>query len=143
MLNQIIMKKFSLILLVLILNSCATNYYFVNIDEDTTIYTSQNGKESVTVIPKGSGAYINRSDKKARKLKWEKFKGWAINPAYSNSIFSSNSNSNSSDNTKSSKNSYTKSSRRTSSGGTVQVKGYTRKNGTYVAPHTRSAPRRR
>jgi hypothetical protein len=28
----------------------------------------------------------------------------------------------------------------TSKGGPVQVKGYTRSNGTYVAPHTRSAP---
>jgi hypothetical protein len=115
----------------------------VNIDEDTTIFTSKNEKESVTVIPKGSGAYINRSDKRARKLKWKKFKGWAINPKYSNSSFSSNSNNSNSSNNTSSNNSYTKSSTRTSSGGTVQVKGYTRKNGTYVAPHTRSAPRRR
>lgn len=29
------------------------------------------------------------------------------------------------------------------SGGSVQVHGYTRSNGTYVAPHTRSAPSRR
>ncbi len=28
-------------------------------------------------------------------------------------------------------------------GGTVQVKGYLRKDGTYVKPHTRSAPRKR
>jgi hypothetical protein len=31
----------------------------------------------------------------------------------------------------------------TSTGGTVQVRGYYRKDGTYVRPHTRSAPRRR
>jgi len=30
-----------------------------------------------------------------------------------------------------------------SSGGTVQVKGYYRKDGTYVRPHTRSAPKRK
>jgi len=30
-----------------------------------------------------------------------------------------------------------------SSGGRVYVRGYTRKDGTYVAPYTRSAPRRR
>jgi hypothetical protein len=30
--------------------------------------------------------------------------------------------------------------KKSSSGGTVQVKGYYRKNGTYVQPHTRSAP---
>jgi hypothetical protein len=29
------------------------------------------------------------------------------------------------------------------SGGTVNVKGYYKKNGTYVSPHTRSAPSRR
>lgn len=138
------MKKFSLILLLFILNSCSTNYYFVNIDEDTTIFTSKNGKETVTVIPKGSGAYIIRSDKKERKIKWRNFKGWAINPRYSNPIFSSNSdNNNNSNRSNSSNSSYTKSSTKTSSGGTVNVKGYTRKNGTYVAPHTRSAPRRR
>ncbi|KQO33913.1 hypothetical protein ASF10_17890 [Flavobacterium sp. Leaf82] len=100
------MKKFSLILLLLILNSCATNYYFVNIDEDTTIFTSKNGKESVTVIPKGSGAYINRSDKKIRKLKWRNFKGWVINPIYSNSSFSRNSNNNNLSNNNLSNNSY-------------------------------------
>lgn len=137
------MKKLSLILLLLILNSCATNYYFVNLDEETTIFTSKNGKESVAVIPKGSSAYITRSDKKERKIKWKNFKGWAINPRYSNSIFSNNSDNNNSSNNNSYKNSYTNSSTNTSSGGTVQVKGYTRKNGTYVAPHTRSAPRRR
>jgi hypothetical protein len=132
------MKKFSLILLLLILNSCATNYYFVNIDEDATIFTSKNGKESITVIPKGSGAYINRSDKKQRKVKWRNFKGWVLNPTYSNTSISNNSNNKDSSNT-----SYTKSSTKTSSGGTVNVKGYTRKNGTYVAPHTRSTAKRR
>ena len=132
------MKRFSLILLLFIFNSCVTNYYSVNIDEDTTIFTSKSEKESVTVIPKGSTVYINRSGKKARKIKWRNFKGWVLNPVYSNSSFSSNSsNSNSSNNT------HTNSSTKTSSGGTVQVKGYTRKNGTYVAPHTRSAPKRR
>jgi hypothetical protein len=32
---------------------------------------------------------------------------------------------------------------KSTSGKTVQVKGYYRKNGTYVKPHTRSAPKRR
>jgi hypothetical protein len=31
---------------------------------------------------------------------------------------------------------------RSSGGGSVYVRGYTRKNGTYVSPHTRSRPRR-
>ena len=37
----------------------------------------------------------------------------------------------------------TPSSSSSSSGGTVHVKGYYRKNGTYVRPHTRSAPKRK
>lgn len=131
------MKKILLITLLFALNSCVTNYYFVNIDEDATIYSSKKGIESIAIIPKGSGAYINTSDKKQRKVKWKNYKGWVINPVYSNYSMSNNSsNYNSSSN-------YTKSSTTTSSGGSVHVKGYTRKNGTYVAPHTRSAPRRR
>ena len=138
------MKKLSLILRLFVLNSCVTNYYFVNIDEDAIIYTSKKGTKSIATIPKGSGAYINSSDKKTRKIKWRNYKGWVINPVYSNSNLSSNSGSyNSSSSSSSSSSSYNKSSTKTSSGGTVQVKGYTRKNGTYVAPHTRSAPRRR
>jgi hypothetical protein len=42
----------------------------------------------------------------------------------------------------SSQSSYTP-SRTSSSGGSVYVRGYTRKDGTYVAPYTRSAPHRR
>lgn len=132
------MKKISLVLLLFILNSCVTNYYYVNIDEDTPVYSSKEAKDSITVIPKGFGAYINQSNKTQRKIKWKNYKGWVINPVYSNASFSSISN-----NSTSSSQNYSSSSTKTSSGGTVQVKGYTRKNGTYVAPHTRSAPRRR
>lgn len=43
----------------------------------------------------------------------------------------------------SSKSTYSSSSPSNSTGGTVHVKGYFRKNGTYVEPHTRRAPTRR
>lgn len=129
------MKKIFFLLLLITLNSCSTNYYFVNIDEDTNIYTSKKGIESIAVIPKGSGAYINTSNKKVRKIKWKNYKGWAISPVYSNNNNYSSTNYNNTN--------YTNTSTTTSSGGTVHVKGYTRKNGTYVKPHTRSAPRRR
>lgn len=101
------MKK---LLLILILNSCVTNYYFVNIDEDTTIYTSKKGTESIAVIPKGSGVYINTSEKKHRKIKWRDYKGWALNPVYSNTNMSDNSTNYNSIN-----NSYNRSSSPTSS----------------------------
>ncbi|MDP5200985.1 hypothetical protein [Flavobacterium sp. DG2-3] len=132
------MKNFLLTLLLITLNSCSSNYYFVNIDEDTNIYGSKDSKEIIATIPKGYGAYINTSDNKYRKVKWKKYKGWALNPVYSNTLMSSTSKSNSNY----TKTNYTNNQSSTS-GGSVHVKGYTRKDGTYVSPHTRSAPRRR
>jgi hypothetical protein len=38
---------------------------------------------------------------------------------------------------------YARSGKSKSSGGSVYVRGYTRKDGTYVQPHTRSSPRSR
>ncbi|WP_343697015.1 hypothetical protein [Flavobacterium sp.] len=132
------MKRIFFTLILFTLHSCSSNYYFVNIDEDTTIYTSKEGTESIAVIPKGYGAYINTSSKKYRKIKWKNYKGWAINPIYSNANTTNNYNSSSS-------NYHTSTNNASSniSGGSVHVKGYTRKNGTYVSPHTRSTPRRR
>lgn len=135
------MKKIIAIILMFILNSCVTNYYYVSVDEDSTIYNSKGGSEPIVIIPKGSRVYITKSDKNYRKIKWNKYKGWTENLVYSNTSIPNNY---SSSNYNSSSNSYQRSSTKTSSGGgTVHVKGYTRKNGTYVSPHTRSAPRRR
>ena len=135
------MKKLSIILIYLLFTSCVTNYYFVNVEEDTPIYNNTNGNgESITVIPRGYSAYIASGTKKHRKIKWKNYKGWAINPVYKNSVDASSSGSSSSYD--SSKSNY-RSSSSTSSGGTVHVKSYTRKDGTYVRSHTRSAPKRR
>ena len=134
------MKKLLLIFIYFLFTSCVTNYYFVNFEEDTPIFRNTNGNgESIITIPKGDGAYINSGKKRYRKIKWKNYKGWAINPVYSNPK-SSNSYSNK---TSSSTTNYYHSATKTSTGGTVQVKGYTRKDGTYVRPHTRSAPRRK
>lgn len=139
------MKKLSIILFLLLFNSCVTNYYYVNIEEDTTIYSSKNGTESIILVPKGSSVYITKSDKTYRKIKWKNYKGWVLNPVYNSSINTSNNISSTAGNsnyTSSPSKSHTTSSK-AYSGGTVYVKGYTRKNGTYVKPHTRSAPKRR
>lgn len=145
------MKRLLLVLIYFMFTSCAINYY-MNIEEDTLIYNNANGNgESIAVIPKGSRVYITAGKKKYRKIKWERYKGWAVNPVYNNSLnaSSSNSNNNSSDTNSStssnysSRSSYKSPSPSTSSGGTVNVKGYYRKDGTYVRPHTRSAPKRR
>ena len=135
------MKK-SLLYLVLLLSviSC-TNYYTVLLQEDTPLYSSSNSETSTTVIPKGTEVYLSSKPnrKNYRKIKWGNYYGWANKPQYSTySNYTSTSSYTSP--TVSSVSSYNTGS---SSGGSVSVKGYTRKDDTYVRPHTRSAPRRR
>lgn len=132
------MKKLLLVLIYFLFTSCVTNYYIV-VEEDTPIYNNADGiGESITVIPKGYRVNVTAGKKKYRKIKWEKYKGWAVNPVYN--ISSGNSSTKSYNSPKSN---HRSSSTSTPSGGTVYVKGYTRKDGTYVRPHTRSAPKRR
>jgi len=134
------MKKTLLLLVYFLITSCSTNYYFVNIEEDTPIYqNTRNDSQSITFIPKGYSAFVTSGSKKYRKVKWKNYKGWAINPVYSLPTTSNAANS-----TYQTHSNYTtRNSSTRSSGGTVHVKGYTRKDGTYVRPHTRSAPKRR
>lgn len=119
--------------------SCTTNYYTVLLTEDTSLYLGTNNENIITTIPKNTQVYVSNkaNKKKYRKIKWGSYSGWAYNPifTYYNTYVPTN-------NYKSSIPSYnyTPSS---NSRGTVPVKGYTRKDGTYVRPHTRSAPRRR
>lgn len=134
------MKKIFIFSLCILLTSCASSYYFVNLEEDTPIYERANDTHSaLVVIPKGYSAYVATGTKKYRKVKWKNYKGWAVNPVYN--IVSKSSTYNSSSNTSNRGRKYSSSGN--SSGKTVSVKGYTRKDGTYVRPHTRSAPRRK
>ena len=133
------MKK-SLLYLVLLLSviSC-TNYYTVRLQEDTTLYSSSEGEMALTIIPKDTEVFLSSKANKKNysKLKWGNYYGFAFNPSYTsyNSYIPSRT-------YKKSTSSYDYTPT-TSSSGTVDVKGYTRKDGTYVSPHTRSAPRRR
>lgn len=134
------MKK-SLLYFVLLLSvvSC-TNYYTVRLQEDTPLYSSSEGETSVTIIPKDTEVFLSSKANKKNysKLKWGNYYGWVNKPNYTTYGIYSKTSSYSSPRPSSS--SY---GSRSSSGGSVQVKGYTRKDGTYVKPHTRSAPRRR
>lgn len=139
------MKKALLLFICLILNSCVTNYYAVTLEEDTPIYKNRKPYgDSVLIIPKGNVAYVAYGDVEYRKIKWNNYKAWVKNK---NDAISTSSTSYSITPISSNNNSYSQSYKtratKTSSGGTVHVKGYTRKDGTYVKPHTRSAPRRR
>lgn len=134
------MKK-SLLYLVLLLSvlSC-TNYYTVRLQEDTTHYSNSGGEASVTIIPKDTEVFLSSKTNKKNysKLKWGNYYGWVNMPNYT--TFDNYSKTPSYSTPPSSSSSY---SSKPSSGGSAQVKGYTRKDGTYVRPHTRSAPRRR
>lgn len=118
----------------------ARNYYTVLLTEDTNVYKNDNDRAVVVTIPKDTQVYLsNKANKKNyKKIKWGEYLGWAYNPSYSSySSYIPLKTSNSSTGY------YNSSSSSKGSGGTVNVKGYYRKNGTYVSPHTRSAPRRR
>ncbi len=121
--------------------SCTTNYYTVLLSEDTPIYGSSNNESIVTTIPKDTQVFISTKTNKKnyKKIKWDNYLGWAYNPSYTTYSSYTPASTYNSTSTRSAS-SYTPSS---SSGGSVNVKGYTRKDGTYVSPHTRSAPRRR
>lgn len=164
------MKHFNILFFaaLLMLSSCTTNYYLTVSDAETPISTTLNGIDQPSSIESGK-AFVYISGTKNAFIKygsitgygtklttWKKLKklskeqvdnlrftneyGYVYDGIpvtqyqYGRLIQNSHSSGSSS---------YGSESRsRTSSGGTVHVKGYTRKNGTYVSPHTRSAPRR-
>ena len=124
--------------------SCTTNYYSVYLKEDTPIYHKKDTTSTVyTVIPKGTKIYYTDGPRSYSKIKWKKYKGWTAHLAYSYVPVSDSSKAVVNGNSYSSGSSRYTPSSSTSSGGSVHVKGYYRKNGTYVRPHTRSSGRRR
>ncbi|WP_160137517.1 hypothetical protein [Chryseobacterium sp. c4a] len=133
------MKKITFFLIILLSMVSCTNYYTVLLTEDTNVYATSSNENIITTIPKDTQVFIsNKANKKNyKKIKWGNYYGLAYNPSYTSySAYTSAKGYNIS----TPSNNYTPS---TSSGGTVYVKGYTRKDGTYVSPHTRSTPRRR
>jgi hypothetical protein len=130
------MRKVSLLFMFAYLATSCVNYYNVTVNADTVLYSSGNDGSSVAYsVPSGSSVYIKgKKSKKYRKIKYENYAGWAYYPNYTaSSNYSSSSSSSSFSSTRSSSN-------YSSPGKTVNVKGYYRKNGTYVRPHTRSSP---
>lgn len=124
----------------LVIISCSTNYYTVLLTEDAKIYTSTDSSNVVTIVPKDTQVFIapKANKKNYKKIKWGNYSGWAYNPVYT--TYSNYNSNNSSYNSSYYRSSSTSSS---PSSGTVHVRGYTRKDGTYVRPHTRSSPSRR
>ena len=132
------MKKILFLLLFAFLATSCVNYYNVTVNADTVLYSAENdGSSVVYTVPSGSSVYIKgKNSRKYRRIKYGNYVGWSYYPNYTApSHYSSRSSTSS--------NSRSSSSNYSSPGKTVNVKGYYRKNGTYVRPHTRSAPRRK
>jgi hypothetical protein len=127
----------SLIILTITTSSCVTNYYTVILEQDTNLYKNSSTSSNLkTIIPKGTEIFITNESKNLgyRKIRWNYYRGWTYKPSYkSYNNYAKNNNS------------YKSSTpyKSTYSGGTVHVKGYYRKDGTYVRPHTRSAQKKR
>jgi hypothetical protein len=130
------MRKVSLLLMFAFIATSCVNYYSVTVNAETVLYSSGNDGSSVVYrVPSGSSVYIKgKKSKKYRKIKYGNYAGWAYYPDYTaSSNYSSSSSSSPSSSSRSSSN-------YSNPGKTVNVKGYYRKNGTYVRPHTRSSP---
>jgi len=141
-----------IIILTLLLGSCSVtnNYYQAYIQSDATVYARNRGTRPIGKFYRGTLVHIDTTSYKSgyKRIVFNGRPAWIYSPAdnvkytfnrpsVTSSAHSTSSTTSSSGNGRS--NSYTP----TSSGGTVHVKGYYRKNGTYVRPHTRSSPGRR
>ncbi len=106
-----------LIILSLLCSSCSITSKLYTTKEDITLYSSRStDSKKITIIPKGEIVIAN-SGVKYKKVYYKSYIGWSYNPSlerkYDNSYSSNNY-------------------------GKVNVRGYYRKDGTYVRGHSRS-----
>jgi len=122
--------------------SCKNIYYVGQTTEPLRVYYEPDTTSLHTyTIPIGSNVLTRKKPKKFHHIIFNTYKGYVFKPTYMGyhkykSSIDGELYGYSSSKTKSSSSTY-------SGGGTVNVKGYYRKNGTYVSPHTRNAPSRR
>ncbi len=145
------MKPIKIIVLLLVLSSCSSNYLCETIT-DVPMYSSKSDQTTEEqIIPKGAKVYTRGKSATLRKAKYGNDVGWIMASGLKNEVLfphkvkytrkTTNGKSSKEDSTISK---YSNSGSATEStgnnGGSVHVKGYYRKNGTYVRPHTRSSP---
>lgn len=149
-------------LAILLFARCTTNYYICAVDNPVVLYRTQKLDTSSRIcrIPINKQIVAYKNGKKTRKVIYGTATGYikANNfyyetPCSSKDLSYLTFNDDSTYSYKGSKitpfpdgsptYSNNSSSPSSSTGGTVHVKGYYRKNGTYVKPHTRSAPKRK
>lgn len=135
--------------LAILLQGCGTVYYVGETTEETPIYSSEDITSSILyTAPVGTKFLIKKKKKKQYHVVYDKYQGYSYSPVFSNyhrfnSARDGNLYSYSTIKAKRTRSSSYRSSPSSSSGGPVSVKGYYRKNGAYVRPHTRSSPRRK
>ena len=147
------MKKLLILLFsILIFGSCTTNYFLCETAGPVKLYTSPDTHSTYIEIPVGKSLISTGKYKKYRKAKYGNKRGYVYKTRFlsekkirslSDWEFDSETST-----YKYSRFNYTLNNSKykyksKSTGGTVQVKGYYRKDGTYVRPHTRRAPFRK
>ena len=121
--------------------SCTNIYYVAETVEPLKVYSTSDTTSFVTyTIPTG-GKVLTKKHRKFFYVIYQSYKGYAYSPFYTN-YHKYNSSIDGDLYGYSSIKSKSK-SKSSSSGGPVHVKGYYRKNGTYVKPYTRKAPSKR
>lgn len=152
------MKFMFYLLAVISLSSCAKSYYLFNTDSSVDVYTTQTLGKVFWTIPKGEQIIATKIRSKSRKVEY--YSGTHFISGYidgrqfpyenivSSDVHKSfvsgpstaiiNTSTNNTESSRSSRSSL----KPTNSSGAVNVKGYYRKDGTYVRPYTRSAPRK-
>ncbi|RXK86879.1 hypothetical protein [Filimonas effusa] len=144
-------KNICLILSLFLFSCSSSKYYECKYDSPVVVYDNVQLSKSVCTIPAGSAFVLGKKVKGRRLVNYMSFSGYTeefgfaktkvlpdykfVSPgvAVSNGVAQSSGHYN---------NSAVGGTSSSSSSGDVQVKGYYRKNGTYVRPHVRSAPRR-
>lgn len=137
--NRII-KNIGILFLTISFFSCTSIYYVGETLEPIKVYSIVDTSATVNyIIPAGSRVLTQKKSKKYYYVIYESQKGYVYNPNYKNyhKYNSSNDGVLYGYSTTKPKNT---NSYNSSSGGSVNVKGYYRKNGTYVRPYTRSSP---
>ena len=143
------MKHFLFIsLIIIIFSSCrihiTENYYTVTITEDAAIYLKSDLNSKLEeIVTAGEPIYmiLDKSRNGFRKIKYKGKVGYVYRPSFK--TYSSNEYKQITSTPDSIKKAKVKTFNPSTTSGTVHVRGYYRKNGTYVKPHNRSAPRRR
>jgi hypothetical protein len=142
------MRHLFYLLNILLISSCSTNYYLCTVDKPTAFYSKQDTSKIIFYITEGKQLIAKKKGKKFRAIKFGNSDGYIITQSFIRELPYTAKNLKYLSFNKDSTYTYTKVSSKSrstsgSSGRTVQVKGYYRKDGIYVKPHTRSSPKRK